>query len=504
MIEHIDVPCPGTLTLLQKNVLPEAFGVADPDSTLPCDGTKDLQLKVAASAGAVLGSLVFGYLGDIKGRKKMYGFELVIIVVATLGQAVAAGGQSINVISVLTMWRFVMGFGVGGDYPSSAVIASEYFESVYRGRILSSVFAFQGLGTLTAAIVTLICLAAFGDSDASLDKIWRVVLGFICIVGVLAVVFRFKIPEPPRYIFFVERHPRPVGEFLDRYQVNPGPETVNDILRQARGQSWPDFVEVLCREWKQLACLSYAWFVVDFSFYGLGLNSSVIIAKTNLFGTRSTDSFAGRLKGICYGNLTLLAGAIPGHLACIAFIDRIGRRYLQAVGFIAVAFLFLIMGFLSYLPDRDGSDDDASPQNDKVPWVAFFAIYCISNFFQNFGANSTTFILPAEHFPTRYRSTAYGIAAASGKLGSVITQILLFIYAVVSATGLIPTKFLEETKQRSLESLTADEINMDILRHPQDHQPVDRVPNDVAMNANREVNGDGRPPQPSLELRTRY
>lgn len=54
---------------------------------------------------------------------------------------------------------------------------------------------------------------------------------------------------------------------------------------------------------------------------------------------------------------------------------------------------------------------------------AFVFLYCLTNFFQNFGPNTTTFIVPGEAFPTRYRSTAHGISAASGKLGAVIAQL---------------------------------------------------------------------------------
>lgn len=53
----------------------------------------------------------------------------------------------------------------------------------------------------------------------------------------------------------------------------------------------------------------------------------------------------------------------------------------------------------------------------------FVALYCIADFFQNFGPNVTTFVIPGEVFPTRYRSTAHGISAASGKLGAVIAQV---------------------------------------------------------------------------------
>jgi MFS transporter, PHS family, inorganic phosphate transporter len=53
------------------------------------------------------------------------------------------------------------------------------------------------------------------------------------------------------------------------------------------------------------------------------------------------------------------------------------------------------------------------------------ALYCLANFFSNFGPNTTTFILPGEVFPTRYRSTGHGISAACGKIGAIISQALI-------------------------------------------------------------------------------
>ena len=51
-------------------------------------------------------------------------------------------------------------------------------------------------------------------------------------------------------------------------------------------------------------------------------------------------------------------------------------------------------------------------------------LYCLINFFQNFGPNTTTFIIPGEIFPTRYRATCVGIAAASGKLGATLALVM--------------------------------------------------------------------------------
>lgn len=57
--------------------------------------------------------------------------------------------------------------------------------------------------------------------------------------------------------------------------------------------------------------------------------------------------------------------------------------------------------------------------------LSFIALLCLVGFFQNFGPNTTTFVIPGELFPTRYRSTCHGVSAASGKLGAIISQFVI-------------------------------------------------------------------------------
>lgn len=76
------------------------------------------------------------------------GIELMIIITATFAQALSGSGPGVNIVYVLVVWRFIMGVGVGGDYPLSAVIASEFASTSSRGRLMTAVFASQGWGNL--------------------------------------------------------------------------------------------------------------------------------------------------------------------------------------------------------------------------------------------------------------------------------------------------------------------------------------------------------------------
>lgn len=71
----------------------------------------DTAIKVATSGGTVIGQLGFGALADIVGRKKMYGLELILIIFATLAQALSSNSYSMNIVGVIIFWRVLMGIG---------------------------------------------------------------------------------------------------------------------------------------------------------------------------------------------------------------------------------------------------------------------------------------------------------------------------------------------------------------------------------------------------------
>ncbi|KAJ1957142.1 hypothetical protein EC988_000989, partial [Linderina pennispora] len=133
---------------------------------------------------------------------------------------------------------------------------------------------------------------------------------------------------------------------------------------------------------------------------------------------------------------------------------------IQYIGFVMLLILFCILGF-AYHQILDKSV------------AAFVVLITLANFFQNFGPNTTTFIIPSEAFPTRFRSTCHGISAASGKIGAVIAQLgffhlkdrggknkfipqLIQIFALFMLVGLLFTWFVPETKGKSLEQLSEE------------------------------------------------
>lgn len=95
------------------------------------DETSSLRLtgiNIATLAGTLFGMVIFGFLADKNGRKKMYGVELVLLITSTLGVVMSSQGEngSMNIYAWLIWWRICVGIGVGADYPLSAVITSEY------------------------------------------------------------------------------------------------------------------------------------------------------------------------------------------------------------------------------------------------------------------------------------------------------------------------------------------------------------------------------------------
>lgn len=205
------------------------------------------------------------------------------------------------------------------------------------------------------------------------------------------------------------------------------------------------------------------WFLLDITFYGQGLFSGTVLAIAGITGSEGGHHSREQLQDIANGSLMLVAIAMPGYLVATALIERMGRRNMQLMGFTMDSIIYLVLGV--WLTQLRG---DAKG--------LFVLLYGLTFFFSNFGANTTTFVIPAEAFPTRARSTCHGLSAASGKLGAVLgssgmaplltaygtdaeskdrgLQLVMYICCAVSLLGVIWTMlFTVETGQRDLAAL---------------------------------------------------
>ncbi|KZO91131.1 phosphate permease [Calocera viscosa TUFC12733] len=438
---------------------------------------QDLGVKVATPIGTFVGQLLFGWLADVVGRKRMYGVELIIIIGGTFAQALCGAGPAVNVIGALIVWRFIMGVGIGGDYPLSAVISSEFAATRIRGRMMCAVFAMQGFGNFAAAIVATIVVVAYKNQILSdpaggafhVDYCWRLLIGLGCVPGVIALYFRLTIPETPRYTMDVERNVQQATQDVEVFMTTGTYEYDPDAIvqrAQAPKATRRDFIAYFS-QWKNgkiLLGTSYSWFALDIAFYGLGLNSSIVLSAIG-FGSSTASSpqqkIYDNLYNVSVGNMILaVGGLIPGYWATFLVVDSWGRKKVQLMGFTMLTIIFASMGFGYW-----------AMQTSQPAKSAFVFLYCLANFFQNVSPTTTTFIIPGEVFPTRYRSTGHGISAASGKFGAIVSQVgfawlrniggtnywighILELFAFFMLTGIGSTLLLPETTNLTLEELS--------------------------------------------------
>ncbi|CAH2352964.1 inorganic phosphate transporter Pho84p [[Candida] railenensis] len=441
------------------------------DGAIPASTTT--LIKVSTSVGTVIGQVGFGLSADIFGRKKIYGLELIIMIFACISQCVIGSSPAVNFAAIFSFWRIIMGIGIGGDYPLSSIISSEFSTTKWRGAIMSTVFSNQGLGQLLAGIVTVILVEGYKDTlivadkpaDCgphcihALDTMWRVLVGFGCVPGCIALYYRLTIAESPRYTLDVDEN--------DVFAKVADAEAAIDVHAQDIAPpkaSFKDFWRHFgqWRYGKILLGTAGSWFMLDVAYYGLGLNTSLILGT---IGYASSKNVYHSLHNTAVGNLILIcAGSLPGYWVTAATVDTVGRKPIQIGGFIILTILFCAIGF---------GYNKLSVNGGK----GLFGLYVVAQFFQNFGPNTTTFLVPGEVFPTRYRSSAHGISAAAGKVGAIIAQTcigtlvnhgcakkglktncflphVMEIFALFMLIGIFTSLLIPETKRLTLEEIS--------------------------------------------------
>ncbi|KAM1020916.1 hypothetical protein FF1_042029 [Malus domestica] len=437
-----------------------------------------------ALVGTLSGQLVFGWLGDKLGRKKVYGITLIMMVICAICSGLSFGSSAGSVMTTLCFFRFWLGFGIGGDYPLSATIMSEYANKMTRGMFIAAVFAMQGVGIIFAGLVSMTLSKIFLDlypapafnaipvdysnvmsTQPQADYLWRIVLMLGAFPALATFYWRMKMPETGRYTALIEGNAKQAAADMGRVLDIEIQDEQDKLAQFKAANDYSLFSgEFLRRHGKHLIGTTTTWFLLDIAFYSQNLTQKDIFP---VMGLTQKDVEVNALREMFETSRAMLVvaffGTFPGYWFTVFFIEKLGRFKIQLVGFFMMS---LFMGIIGYKYN--------DLKNNKY---MFATLYGLTFFFANFGPNSTTFVLPAELFPTRIRSTCHALSAAAGKAGAMvgafgvqnytldgkvkeIKKAMIFL-AITNMLGFFFTFLVTETKGRSLEEISGEDGSSD-------------------------------------------
>ncbi|KAF9261624.1 putative metabolite transporter [Marasmius fiardii PR-910] len=325
-------------------------------------------------AGAVVGMLTFGWLSDKIGRKfGMMSATGIVAFFSALAAASSGANHSLGgMLAMLSACRFLVGIGVGAEYPCGSVSASEQTEQEGINKMAQhrwfalATNTMIDFGFVVAAFVPLVLFWIFGENH--LRAVWRLSLGLGAVPALLVLLWRIGMQEPERYKRDSMKHAKiPYRLVLKRYGVS-------------------------------LAAISFTWFLYDFIVYPFGLYSTTIIDNI----TGGSDSLT-----VVFGwNVVLNLFYIPGTVIGAFVIDYLGPKYTMITGLLAQAVIgFIMSGAYTKLTEH----------------IAGFAVvYGIFLSLGELGPGNNLGLLASKSSPTAVRGQFYGVAAAIGKVGAFV------------------------------------------------------------------------------------
>src|SRR5579885_3140997 len=314
----------------------------------------------------------------------------------------------------------------------------------------------QGLGLICGPLVAILLLV----SGLNHDLVWRIMLGLGAVPALATFYLRRQIAETPRFALAMQGDVEGASRTIDMVTKQNGNGKSNGsgqkVAAKSNGNGGKKSSLALLftpRYLRWLIGAAGAWFLLDIAYYGTTISSPLVLKALN--------AHSNLLLNTVFTLLIFLVAALPGYIIAAFTIDRLGRKWIQCVGF---AMMALAYGSLAIAPAL------------TTITLPFLLIYGLSYFFTEFGPNVTTFVYPAEIFPVMVRSSAHGLAAALGKVGAFIGAFafpyLLATFhlpgamaaaAVVSLIGLVLTFFtLPAPNQRSLEEISGEHKIADV------------------------------------------
>ena len=220
-----------------------------------------------ALLAAAFGAVIFGRVADMMGRKRIYGYEVLVLAVGAIASACSPN------IWWLIGFRVILGIGIGGDYPVSATLMSECSGKKSRGMMVSLVFAMQAAGLIVGPLFA----AALLKSGLSHDLVWRLLLAFGAVPAMAVFRLRRHMAESPRYLLATGQHED--AHAASGHVLGEG----HGAARNGKPRKNMSFAEGLLalirrRDLRvRLIGASAAWFLMDFAYYGNTVSSPLVI-----------------------------------------------------------------------------------------------------------------------------------------------------------------------------------------------------------------------------------
>jgi len=373
----------------------------------------------AALAGSLLGSLVLGRTADRIGRRTIFQFSILWYAIFTACTALSWGPWS-----VMT-FRFLAGLGLGGMLVVDPSLLTEYLPPQRRGRLLVMLDLFWPFGLLLATGLSYLFLVQVGGGWS-----WRWLFLAASFPAFMAFVARLSLPESPYYLARKGR----TAEAADVLsQITGEPVAAEAITSPEEPRS--SLKELVAPGLRRTSAVMIAvWIALNISYYGLFLWLPFVLQEQKSFHID------------VYLLLALAAlSQFPGYGAAIWLVERIGRKPTLVV--------FLLLGGVSAYAFAIA--DTATVYVIALFFVGFF----------NLGAWGAVYPYTSELFPTRVRSTAFGMVEGVGKGAAIAgpyifgnlkdatggtTWSLTFIALVMAAGGIVASLLGRETRGEKL------------------------------------------------------
>lgn len=335
--------------------------------------------------GMALGAVLAGTLADRIGRKKVFSITVLLYSLSTGMCALSWSYES------LLFFRFLVGFGLGGELPVAATLMSEYAPSHLRGRFIVLLESFWALGWLVAACIAYLLIPAFG---------WKIAFVIGTLPALYVFLIRLHMPESVRYLLSHNKVEEAKAIILDlekKLSVNSQPFE-GELTALEKGQvkdETPHFLKLWSRQFRMRTLMLWlAWFGIVFSYYGIFMwLPSIVFAQG--FAVVKTFEYV----------LIMTLAQLPGYFAAAYLVEVIGRKYTLS--------LFLLMsGVCSFF------FGNAASSETLLAWGAAMSFF-------NLGAWGVIYTYTPEQYPTSMRALGSGWAAGFGRIGGMLAPMLV-------------------------------------------------------------------------------